>query len=499
MTSTDDLGSLLRDPQLNHLSQLFDNAGYRLYLVGGSVRDLMMGREINDRDLCTSAPPQHVQQLVGRWADDVWPLGEKFGTIACRHDGVDFEITTFRSEKYDPSSRKPVVQYADSVHDDLQRRDFTINAMAADLISGELLDPFDGRMDIERQVLRCPTNPAVCMQQDPLRMMRACRFRAQLGFDLDPQLFAAMSEMSHRLEVVSAERIRDELSKMLVAGNPHWGIEAMDGVGLLKRVLPELSACVGQEQDTRWHTADVFGHIMDVLRQTEPDLDLRLAALLHDIGKPMCAQDGPHGPVFYGHQDVSAELAEAAMRRLRFPTDMIHRVSHLVRMHMRATEPIPWSVKALRRYVRDVGVDNLHDLHRLMAADRAAHHPQQAPQLLQELDGLQSQLQELNSQEPLAGPPPALNGDQVMQLLGLRPGPQVGEVLRALDEAQLDAGPMTEEQATAWLQDWWMRQHLAGEPPAPGSAGLRCRKCGRPISSAESRATGLGPACRHSD
>lgn len=486
---------VLNDQQLQQLAKIFGQAGHSLYLVGGSVRDMMMGRPVHDRDLCTSAHPPQATQLIQQWADDVWALGEKFGTIACRQDGIDFEITTFRREEYDPDSRKPEVSFGTSVHEDLQRRDFTINAMAIDLSDGQLLDPFDGRTDIERRMLRCPADPAVCMDQDPLRMMRACRFRAQLGFDIDPQLSAAVADMTARLRVVSAERIRDELSKIMVSDHPDWGIEAMADMGILARVLPELQACMGQKQDSRWHTADVFGHTMTVLRQAEPELDLRLSALLHDIGKPMCAQPGDHGPVFYGHQDISADLAVAVMRRLKFPSDITQRVGHMVRMHMRATEPIPWSQKALRRYVRDVGVDNLDDLHRLMAADRAAHHPQKVPQLMQELDGLQQQLQELDTQEPLGGPPPPLNGDQVMQLLGLRSGPQVGFALRALDEAQLDGGPMTTEQATVWLQDWWMRQQLDKVQPATHD-NSRCRKCGRPLKSAKSRALGLGPSCR---
>lgn len=491
---------ILHDPQLNSLSRLFNNAGHPLYLVGGSVRDLMMGRPIHDQDLCTSANPQQVQQLVGRWADDTWPLGEKFGTIACRHNGMDFEITTFRSETYDPGSRKPTVSFSTSVEEDLQRRDFTVNAMAINLFDGTLLDPFDGQVDIKRGLLRCPDDPVTCMEQDPLRMMRACRFRSQLDFELDQSLLAAMTAMNDRLKVVSAERIRDELSKMLLTDKPDLGIKIMLDTGLLVRVLPELQSCVGQQQDTIWHTNDVFEHTLDVLRQTEPELDLRLAAILHDVGKPICAQPSANGPVFYGHQDISAELASIALRRLKFPNDMVQKVSHLVHMHMRATEPVPWSQKALRRYVRDVGVDNLNDLHRLMAADRAAHHPHRAPQLLQQLDGLQDQLQELDAQEPLEGQPRSLDGDQVMRLLGLRPGPQVGEALRALDDVQLDNGPMSAEQATIWLQDWWMRQQVSEAPPVSADSGPRCRRCGHPLQSAESRAAGLGPTCRgHQD
>jgi poly(A) polymerase len=432
--------------------------GHRAYLVGGSVRDALLDREITDVDIATGARPRVIEKLVRPWADAVWTQGERFGTIGCEKDGEIFEVTTFRADVYRPESRKPEVTFSDDIETDLSRRDFTVNALAIELTDPDdgtprLVDPFDGLPDLVARRLRTPQSPEVSFEDDPLRMLRAARFVSSLGFEPDPGVVDAIERMHERLAIVSAERIRDELSKLLVAENPSAGLWLISRTGLADEFLPELNK-MELEQDPIHRHKDVLDHTIAVVAKTEPRLRLRLAALLHDVGKPRTRGYGPQGVTFHHHEVVGARMARERMLALRYPNEMVEDVSRLVELHLRFhTYRMGWTDSAVRRYVRDAG-PLLDDLNALTRCDCTTRDARKAAALARRMDELEERIAELQAREELAKIRPPLDGNQVMRFLGVAPGPIVGEALDFLLELRLDEGPMDEPDAYARLGDW---------------------------------------------
>ena len=434
-------------------------AGARAYLVGGSVRDALLDREIVDVDVTTDARPDAVEQAVQGWADAVWLQGRRFGTVGCEKDGERFEITTFRADVYRADSRKPEVTYSDDIHTDLSRRDFTINAMAIAIDDPVLVDPFDGLADLGTRRLRTPLAPEVSFTDDPLRMLRAARFTATLGFAPDPDVVEAMESMRERLAIVSAERIRDELSKMLVATDPSNGLWLIARTRLADLFLPELNA-MQLEQDPIHRHKDVLAHTIAVVAKTSPTLKLRLAALMHDVGKPRTRGFGPQGVTFHHHEVVGARMTRDRLTALRYPHELIDDVTRLVELHLRFhTYRMGWTDSAVRRYVRDAG-ELLDELNELTRCDCTTRDARKAAALERRMDELEARIDVLREQEELAKIRPALDGNQVMKFLGVEPGPVVGEALAFLLELRLDEGPMTEDEAYARL-DAWARERAA--------------------------------------
>jgi poly(A) polymerase len=431
-------------------------AGHQCYLVGGSVRDALLDlspQEKRDVDLATDARPDEVERLVRDWADQVWLQGQRFGTVGCEKDGTRIEVTTFRAEVYRPESRKPEVAYADDIETDLSRRDFTINAMALRLPEPELVDPFDGAADLAARRLRTPLEPEVSFLDDPLRMLRAARFLAEFALDPDPDLVAAVHELHSRLEIVSAERIRDELTKLLLLPDPSAGLWFLCRTGLADEFLLELNA-LQLEQDPIHQHKDVLAHTIAVVRNTRPELRVRLAALLHDIGKPKTRSVGPGGVSFHHHEVVGARMAEERLRALRFPNDVVEDVARMVYLHLRVhTYSMGWSDKAVRRYVRDAG-PLLEPLNHLVRCDCTTRNKARARVLNRRIDELEERIAQLREQEELDRIRPPLDGRQVMQFLGIEPGPLVGEALDFLLEIRLDEGPIDESEAYERLAAW---------------------------------------------
>jgi poly(A) polymerase len=427
--------------------------GHRAYLVGGSVRDALLDREIVDVDITTDARPEVIESSVKGWADAVWLQGRQFGTVGCEKDGERFEVTTFRADVYAPESRKPEVTFGDDIETDLSRRDFTVNALAIALDEPVLVDPFDGLTDLGARRLRTPLAPEVSFADDPLRMLRAARFVSTLRFEPDEPLIAAIVAMHERLEIVSAERIRDELSKLLVADDPTPGLWLIARTGLADEFLPELNA-MELEQDPIHRHKDVLAHTIAVVAKTSPRLRIRLAALLHDVGKPRTRGYGPQGVTFHHHEVVGARMARERLVALRYPSDMVDDVSMLVELHLRFhTYRMGWTDSAVRRYVRDAG-DLLDDLNELTRSDCTTRDERKAAALGRRMDELEARIEELRAQEELAKIRPALDGNQVMKFLDIPPGPIVGEALSFLLELRLDEGPMSEEEAYARLAEW---------------------------------------------
>jgi poly(A) polymerase len=444
---------LAPDSPVQELASRFAAAGHRLHLVGGSVRDAILGVSGNDLDLATDARPEVIEHLVEGWAEHVWLQGKAFGTIGCSRGGLRLEITTFRAEVYRPDSRKPDVVFADDLETDLSRRDFTINAMALSLPETVLADPFDGAGDLAAKRLRTPLDPETSFLDDPLRMLRAARFIAGLGLSPEPALVAAVTELRGRLEIVSPERIRDELSKLLVVDDPSPGLWFLIETGLAEEFLPELPA-LALEQDPVHQHKDVLAHTIAVVAKTEPELVVRLAALLHDIGKPKTRSFGPEGVSFHLHDVVGARMAEERLRALRFPRETIEQVRDLVVLHLRFhTYKMGWTDRAVRRYVRDAG-PLLGKLNDLVRSDCTTRNQAKARALAHRMDDLERRIEELAAQEELASIRPPLDGHQVMEILGIPPGRLVGEALDMLLEARLDEGPMTEEEAERRLLVW---------------------------------------------
>jgi poly(A) polymerase len=439
------------------LADRFTAAGHRVYLVGGIVRDLVLGRVSDDADLdlTTDARPDQTMAVLSGWADSVWSQGQAFGTIGARKGDAIYEITTHRAEAYREDSRKPHVVYADDVADDLSRRDFTVNAMALRLPDVELIDPFGGIADLGTGVLRTPLAPEVSFSDDPLRMLRAARFIAGYGLTPDPALVAAVRAMRSRLGIVSAERIRDELSKLLVVDDPAPGLWFLVDTELSDEFMPELRA-MRLEQDPIHRHKDVLAHTIAVVAKTSPRLIVRLAALLHDIGKPKTRSIGPRGVSFHHHEVVGARMARDRLRALRFSNEVVADVQRLVFLHLRfhGYRDDVWSDAAVRRYARDAG-PLLEDLNELTRCDCTTRNERRARLLAARMDALEARIAELREREELESMRPDIDGNRVMELLGIGPGREVGEALSMLLEARLDEGPLGEAEAERRVLAWW--------------------------------------------
>lgn len=445
------------DSPTQQLARRLAEAGHRSYLVGGSVRDAFLDRPVDDSDITTDARPDVIERAVKGWADAVWLQGERFGTIGCEKDGERFEITTFRAEIYRADSRKPEVTFSDDIATDLSRRDFTINAIAIALDEPDLVDPHGGLDDLVARRLRTPLSPEISFGDDPLRMLRAARFVATLGFEPDAELLAAIGEMRERLEIISAERIRDELSKLLIAEDPTAGLWLIARTGLAHEFLPELNA-MELEQDPIHRHKDVLAHSIAVVAKTSPRLRLRLAALLHDVGKPATRGYAPQGVTFHYHDVVGARMARQRLLALRYPNDMVEDVAKLVELHLRFhTYRMGWTDSAVRRYVRDAG-PLLDDLNELTRSDCTTRNAKKAAALAKRMDQLEERIAELREQEELAKIRPALDGDAIMEILGVPPSRIVGEAKTFLMEIRLDEGEIPEGLARERLLAW-AREH----------------------------------------
>jgi poly(A) polymerase len=438
----------------------FERAGFHLYLVGGVVRDALLDRLTDDLDLdfTTDARPDDIEAVVAGWADSVWTQGKRFGTIGVRKGDRRLEITTHRAEAYHPDSRHPEVVFSDGIEADLSRRDFTVNAMALSLPDLVLVDPFDGLGDLVAQRLRTPLSPEASFTDDPLRMMRAARFIAGYGLVPEPGVVEAVSGLRARLDIVSDERIRDELDKLIVVDRPVDGLWFLVSTGLAEVFLPELPA-LALEQDPIHRHKDVLAHTIAVTEKCHPDRILRLAALFHDIGKPKTRSFGPGGTVsFHHHEVVGARMTRDRMRALRYPTDDIDQVSRLVELHLRFhTYKMGWTDAAVRRYVRDAGplLDLLNELTR---NDCTTRNVARARALEKRLDELDRRIAELRQREEMAAIRPDLDGNEVMARLGLKPGPAVGQALDFLLELRLEEGPLGADEAGRRLDVWWAEQ-----------------------------------------
>ena len=501
------------------LARAFSDAGHSLYLVGGSVRDAVLGIDSEDLDFTTSARPDEIEVILKSLGGPIWDMGRQFGTIGTilytknpesvrqseevaddlvsrgshskghenipsnPHDKVSVpkanrhpstrrewkvEVTTFRADSYALDSRKPEVQFGNRIEDDLLRRDFTINAMAVDLSDGSFVDPFRGQVDLIEGVLRTPSTPEISFSDDPLRMMRAARFAARFGFRPVPEVISAMMNMTERLRIVSMERIRDELSKLLLTDTPRVGIDILVRTGLSEIFLPELGA-MQLEVDEHHHHKDVYQHSLTVLDQAialekarnhQPDIVNRLAALLHDIGKPKTKRLEAGGKVsFYHHDVVGAKMARKRLTELRYPKDVIESVSTLIELHLRfhGYGEAQWTDSAVRRYVRDAGSE-LERLHILTRSDCTTRIKAKAERLRRAYEELEWRIDELAAQEELDAMRPDLNGDQIMEILGIGPGRQVGAAYKFLLERRLDRGPVGVEEATTELLEWFQVQ-----------------------------------------
>jgi poly(A) polymerase len=451
-------------PVTDELAARFSAAGHSLYLVGGSVRDALLGRLGSDLDFTTDARPVTVEAILQGWADAVWDTGIAFGTIGASKGGIQCEITTYRADRYDRVSRNPEVVFGDSLEGDLVRRDFTVNAMAVQLPlhgHGRFVDPYGGMDALARRELDTPATPAESFADDPLRMLRAARFVSQLGFTVAPRVRAAMVAMAGEITRITAERVGAELSKLMLGANPRAGIELMVDTGLAEYVLPEVPA-MRLEIDEHHQHKDVYTHSLTVLDQAialergEPDLVLRLAALLHDIGKPATRRLEPSGGVsFHHHEVVGAKMARKRLRALRYPSQVVEDVAQLVFLHLRfhGYGGGEWTDSAVRRYVTDAG-DLLPRLHKLVRADCTTRNRRKAAALQRSYCDLEQRIERIRAEEDLAAVRPDLDGNEIMALLGLKPGPDVGRAWRYLKELRLDRGPLSREEAEAELRRW---------------------------------------------
>ena len=458
-----ELARLLGDgsPVLS-LAETFRVGGHDLYLVGGSVRDAWLRRPHEDLDFATDATPDQTKKLVKNVAENVWLQGEAFGTIGAEIGGLRMEITTFRTERYQPASRHPEVDFASDIETDLSRRDFTINAMALRLPEKAAVDPFAGVKDLTAKLIRTPLDPIVSFTDDPLRMLRAFRFASQLDFKIDPQTLRAIGELRDEIKTVSSERIRDELSKLVTGAAPARALELAEASGLTQHFLPELSN-LKLEQDPVHRHKDVFHHTLAVMERTDPDLVLRLAALLHDIGKPKTRRIDPEGVSFHHHEVVGADMAADRLRALRFKNEIVDSVSEIIRLHHRFhTYRLGWSDSAVRRYVRDSG-PLMPRLNALVRSDCTTRNVAKAKELAARMDELEERIAELAAKEELDRIRPDLDGRQVMDHLGVPPGPIVGDALAFLLELRLEEGPLGEAEALRRL-DEWARAHGSSTP-----------------------------------
>ena len=462
-------------PVADRLGLLFAKAGFTLYLVGGSVRDALRGELGHDLDFTTDARPADIEQILRTVTPTVWTIGKEFGTVGCRVDepaasgsGVEswvIEVTTYRSDVYVADSRKPQVRFGDTLEGDLVRRDFTVNAMAVELPSKRFVDPYGGLAHLAEGLIDTPATAEQSFSDDPLRMMRAARFTSQLMFRPAPRVVEAMTAMADRIAIVSAERVRDELSKLLLTLQPRPGLGLLVHTGLADRVLPELSA-LRLERDEHHRHKDVYQHSLTVLEQaidledrlpSQPDLVNRLAALLHDIGKPATRRFEAGGKVSFHHHDVvGAKLARKRLKALRYSADEVDAVAELIELHLRfhGYGDGQWTDSAVRRYVRDAG-DQLDRLHVLTRADCTTRNKAKADRLRRAYDSLEARIDELAQEEELAALRPDLDGTQIMAILGIPPGREVGEAYRFLLELRIDEGPLGPERAEAELRAWW--------------------------------------------
>jgi poly(A) polymerase len=444
---------------------VFARAGHELYLVGGSVRDALLGRLGNDLDFTTDASPEQMQEFLRPWADSLWDTGIEFGTVGVGKAGDRMEITTFRADTYDQVSRNPQVRFGDNLDDDLVRRDFTVNAMAIRITAdgpAEFHDPLSGLAALRARVLETPAGPEVSFGDDPLRMLRAARFVSQLGFTVAPRVREAMSAMSGQLDRITAERVSAELDKLLLGSDPAAGIDLMVQSGLGDVVLPEIGA-MRMAIDEHHQHKDVYEHSLTVLRQAieleddGPDLVLRWSALLHDIGKPSTRRHEADGGVsFHHHEVVGAKMTRKRMRALRYSKQMIEDVSQLVYLHLRfhGYGDGKWTDSAVRRYVTDAG-PLLSRLHKLVRADCTTRNKRRAARLQANYDDLEARIAELAAKEDLQRVRPDLDGNAIMEILGIPAGPEVGEAWRYMKELRLERGPLEHDEAVAELLNWW--------------------------------------------
>ena len=458
-------------PASTALAKAFKEAGFKLALVGGPVRDAILGRLGNDLDFTTNAHPKECEKILNKWADSVWDVGAAFGTIAGKKDEITVEITTYRSESYSADSRKPNVEFGENIEGDLSRRDFTINAMALELTTDEptFIDLFGGVSDLQNKVIKTPGKPEDSFSDDPLRMMRAARFMSQLNFEVDPAVVAAMKSMAKRLEIISSERIRDEFIKTIMGQQPKLGITLLVETGLADIFLPEVPQ-LKLEIDEHHHHKDVYEHSLTVLEQAirledrlgGANLTLRLAALLHDIGKPKTRQLITGGGVsFHHHEVVGSRMCKERMRKLRFDNHIINDVSQLVFLHLRfhGYGSGEWTDSAVRRYVRDAG-ELLTHLHLLTRADCTTRNQKKADLLAKTYDELEKRIAVLMEQEELNKIRPDLTGEQIMEILKIKPSPMVGKAYDFLLELRLEHGPLGEEKAKELLLNWWQQQKI---------------------------------------
>jgi len=465
------LASLVeRAPLASSLAAVFKERGFTLALVGGPVRDALLGRLGNDLDFTTNAPALESKKILQKWADNVWDTGIEFGTVAAKRGETTVEVTTYRSDSYSQESRKPEVKFETSIEGDLSRRDFTVNSMALELTGAtpQFIDPFGGLVDLAKKTLRTPGKPEDSFSDDPLRMLRAARFASQLNFEISPDVIEAMKAMTDRLSIISAERIRDEMTKLLMSNNPRIGITILVDTGLAATFIPEIPQ-LRLEVDEHHHHKDVYEHSITVLEQAialedrlgGPNLIIRLAALLHDIGKPKTRALIPGGGVsFHHHEVVGARLAKSRLKALRYSGEIIDDVETLIALHLRfhGYGDGEWTDSAVRRYVRDAGplLDHLHVLTR---ADCTTRNARKAARLAATYDGLEDRIAVLMEEEELSKIRPDLDGGEVMQLLNLKPGAMVGKALDYLLELRMDQGPLGKERATELLHQWWAKQN----------------------------------------
>ena len=460
------ISALSSKPLASDLAKKFAEAGFTLALVGGPVRDAILGRLGNDLDFTTNAKPDETKSIIKKGADSIWETGREFGTIAAQFGDVTVEITTYRSEKYETQSRNPEVNFGDNIEGDLLRRDFTVNAMALELTTTPptFIDNFDGVNDLARKVLRTPGTPENSFSDDPLRMMRAARFAAQLGFDVDPTILVAIKEMAARIEIISAERVRDEFVKLIMSENPRTGIALLVETGLADYVLPEIPK-LKLEIDEHHHHKDVYEHTLKVLEQAisledrlgGPNLVIRLAALLHDIGKPKTRELIAGGGVsFHHHEVVGARMAKERLKTLRFSNDVVSDVSSLVFLHLRfhGYGTGEWTDSAVRRYIRDAEHQLIH-LHVLTRADCTTRNQRKAESLAKTYDSLEERILKLMEEEELEKIRPDLDGVEIMAILGILPSPIVGRAYQYLLDLRMDRGPLGPDAAKAELLTWW--------------------------------------------
>jgi poly(A) polymerase len=445
---------LAPDAPVQRVARALVDAGHECHLVGGSVRDALIDDIPVEFDFATDARPEQIEALLAPMADHVWLQGKRFGTVGAQVDGVPCEVTTYRAEVYRPDSRKPEVSFGDSIDQDLSRRDFTVNAMALRLPDAVLVDPYDGAADLATGRLRTPLTPEVSFTDDPLRMLRAARFIARFGFVPDRELVTAVETLGDRLDIVSVERIRDELSKLLVVADPSPGLWFLASTHLADHFLPELNQ-MELEQDPIHHHKDVLAHTIAVVAKTSHhDLVLRLAALMHDVGKPKTRSFERGRATFHHHEVVGARMTRDRLTALRYPTEIIESVTQLVYLHLRIhTYAMGWTDAAVRRYVRDAG-DLLGQLNELQRCDCTTRNERKARTLARRMDELEARIEALAAQEELRAIKPPLDGKQVMDFLGVAPGPVVGEALAFLLEARLDEGPIDEADAFTRLRAW---------------------------------------------